>query len=345
MLVKGSSIPIEYYSYNGAIVHKKEFDKYQKRRNYIDVGKAAAADGLKQERLTLPGATNITPRPPILDTVNVHSLNIRTVKTAVNFLEEFKETSTGLDRLRDSVKFDLDCVLSTKDNPFVGCQNPQNISSTCTTWDRIKTKDCSLVCPRKKKDDGTAYNDCSAKIYAIKLIKESSFYVCKQLGGKIDGANCSGTGTVDSCDGGIDREIFPAVSSDARLKNISGDNTAGIKEINKLKVVNYTYKADKAKTPHVGVIAQDLKKVFPDAVKKGSDGYYRIRLEDMFYAMINSVQQLSDRKDDLNELTVDYIDTPLSELQKQNADIKAQNELLKQKNAEMEKRLSKLEAK
>lgn len=133
--------------------------------------------------------------------------------------------------------------------------------------------------------------------------------------------------------------------SDARLKNISGDNLAGLDEINKLNVVNYTYKADKAKTPHVGVIAQELKTVFPDAVKKGSDGYYRIRLEDMFYAMINSVKELSARKNDLETLTTDYIDTPLAELQKQNADIKAQNELIKQKNAEMEKRISKLETK
>ena len=92
-------------------------------------------------------------------------------------------------------------------------------------------------------------------------------------------------------------------------------------------------------------MAQDLKKVFPNAVKKGSDGYYRIRLEDMFYAMINSVKELSKKKDELNALTVDYIDAPLSELEKQNSDIKAQNEMLKQKNAEIEKRLSQMEAK
>jgi hypothetical protein len=133
--------------------------------------------------------------------------------------------------------------------------------------------------------------------------------------------------------------------SDERLKNILGDNKAGLDEINKLKVVNYTYKADKTQTPHVGVIAQELKPVFPKAVKRGSDGYYRIRLEDMFYAMVNSVKELSARKNKLEELNVDYIDSSLEELQKENADIKAQNELIKQKNAEMEKRLSQLEDK
>ena len=126
---------------------------------------------------------------------------------------------------------------------------------------------------------------------------------------------------------------------------IYGDSTIGLEEINALKIKNYTYKADKTQTPHVGVIAQELKTVFPKAVKKGSDGYYRIRLEDMFYAMVNSVKELSVRKNDLETLNIDYIDASVEELQKENADIKAQNELIKQKNAEMEKRLSELETK
>ena len=39
-------------------------------------------------------------------------------------------------------------------------------------------------------------------------------------------------------------------------------------------------------------MAQDLQKVFPDAVTKGEDGYLRIRFEDMFYAVINAVKEL-----------------------------------------------------
>ena len=39
-------------------------------------------------------------------------------------------------------------------------------------------------------------------------------------------------------------------------------------------------------------MAQDLQKIFPDAVAKGDDGYLRIRLEDMFYAVINAVKEL-----------------------------------------------------
>ena len=323
-------------------IAQKDFANYSK--NIIDVGKEADSDGLMNSRWSNSAAIGTTPRPDVL--VNKHSLNIRTVKTAVNFLEEFKETSSNLDRFRDVMKYNLNCILGNEEENFSTCKSSFNLATAqCPIWDRIKQKDCSMICEGGNPANCDGFFDGTKKFM---------LYICTDwLKGK------NGV----SCDGSLDKTLkcesmYPkpeeekteesteeTTPSDARLKNISGDNTAGIKEINKLNVVNYTYKADKAKTPHVGVIAQELKKVFPDAVKKGSDGYYRIRLEDMFYAMINSVQHLSDRKDDLNDLTVDYIDTPLAELQKQNADIKAQNELLKQKNAEMEKRLSKLETK
>lgn len=35
-----------------------------------------------------------------------------------------------------------------------------------------------------------------------------------------------------------------------------------------------------------------MQKVFPDAVKKGTDGFLSIRFEDMFYAMINAIKEL-----------------------------------------------------
>lgn len=57
----------------------------------------------------------------------------------------------------------------------------------------------------------------------------------------------------------------------------------------------FTYKKDPTKEPHVGVIAQDLQKVFPNAVKKGADGFLTIRMEDMFYAVINAIKELDSR--------------------------------------------------
>lgn len=80
--------------------------------------------------------------------------------------------------------------------------------------------------------------------------------------------------------------------SDARLKNILGDNTAGLKEILQLKVKNYTMKKDKKKEVMVGVIAQELQKVFPNSVSEGRDGYLRIKRDEIFYACVNAIKEL-----------------------------------------------------
>ena len=132
--------------------------------------------------------------------------------------------------------------------------------------------------------------------------------------------------------------------SDIRLKNVIGDNTAGLKEINALEVKDYTFKNDKEKTPHVGVIAQQLQKIFPNAVTKGEDGYLRIRTEDIFYAMVNSIKDLFKQIQDLTA-KVTGLDKRLTALEEQNKLLQEQNKLLKKQNKAIEKRLAKLEKK
>lgn len=83
-----------------------------------------------------------------------------------------------------------------------------------------------------------------------------------------------------------------SASSDRRLKNINNEFTGGLDEIKQLKVYNYTFKKDTTNAPAVGVMAQDLQKVFPNAVTKNKEGYLMIRKEDMFYALLNSIKQL-----------------------------------------------------
>ena len=81
--------------------------------------------------------------------------------------------------------------------------------------------------------------------------------------------------------------------SDIRLKNVTGENTAGLKEIEQIKVKNYTMKYDKTKELQVGVIAQELQKVFPNSVIEGKDGYLRIKRDEIFYACVNSLKELN----------------------------------------------------
>ena len=120
------------------------------------------------------------------------------------------------------------------------------------------------------------------------------------------------------------------VLSDRRLKYVGKENTSGLDKIRQLKVFNYTYKKDTTKTPHVGVIAQDLQKVFPNAVKKGADGFLTIRMEDMFYALVNAVKEL---------------DAKITALQKENQELKATVKQIQDNNKQLEIRLNKLEAK
>lgn len=131
-------------------------------------------------------------------------------------------------------------------------------------------------------------------------------------------------------------------NSDIRLKNLGNPYTDGLDALNKLKFYHYTFKKDKAQTPHVGVIAQELQKVFPNAVTKGSDGYLQIRLEDMFYAAINAIKELNTKVITLAENMVKLTE----KTDKQQEELTAQAELIniqQQKIDELTARLEKLE--
>ena len=133
---------------------------------------------------------------------------------------------------------------------------------------------------------------------------------------------------------GSSNTIYP---SDARLKYIGKESTSGLDKIKELKVFNYTLKKDEKKTPRVGVIAQDLQKIFPDAVFKDEDGYLQIRMEDIFYAIVNAVKQLDAK-----------ITALINKDKSQDDEIKAlkeQNEKLLNRNKALEARLLKLEQK
>ncbi len=105
--------------------------------------------------------------------------------------------------------------------------------------------------------------------------------------------------------------------SDKRLKNVGKNFTCGLDKIRQLEIFNFTFKDDKTKTPQVGVMAQDLQKIFPDAVKKGEDGFLRIRMEDMFYALVNAVKEN---------------DTRITELEKENKELLKRIEALEKAN-------------
>ena len=118
-----------------------------------------------------------------------------------------------------------------------------------------------------------------------------------------------------------------STSSDRRLKNIGTRSLAGLKELNQLKIYDYTFKNDKSKHSKIGVMAQDLQKVFPNSVFEGPDGYLRIRWDEMFFASINAIKEL-DRKivSLVNRAT--KVETQIARLEQENISLKTQVDAL-----------------
>lgn len=139
--------------------------------------------------------------------------------------------------------------------------------------------------------------------------------------------------------------------SDIRLKNVGEPFDSGLDELNKLKIYNFTYKKDTAKTPNVGVIAQDLQKIFPNAVIEDENGYLKIRWDEMFYSALNAIKELNTKIQTLTE-NMQNITNSITDIrsiiEKQQSVIESQEKILKQQQEELKNltdRIEKLENK
>ena len=93
-------------------------------------------------------------------------------------------------------------------------------------------------------------------------------------------------------------------TSDKRLKNVSSKFTKGLSTIKDIDIVNYEYKHDLGKK-HVGIIAQDLEKVLPEAVsEKVAMGYDDLKVvseSPVLWTLVNAVKELSDEMDKMKK--------------------------------------------
>lgn len=179
------------------------------------------------------------------------------------------------------------------------------------------------------------YYRCSSDAY--QSILSYNAYVCKSLTASDPKSinvlfkqdNCSNDSGYPSGDG-----CPNVISSDKRLKSDIVPNNDGLDKILAIEPYIYSYKNEPSKK-HVGVIAQHLLKIFPNAVSKDEEGFLRIRLEDMFYALVNSIKELAS--------AVDNLYSKLAEIEQDILSVNKDQKIINKQLYVLDKKIKKLE--
>jgi len=97
------------------------------------------------------------------------------------------------------------------------------------------------------------------------------------------------------------------IVSDERLKNIEGPYKKGLKEILQLQPITYRYKnvgerkfsSEVLATLNVGFSAQNVQKIFPEAVGTDTDGYLNFNMHSILVAYVNAIKEQQQMIDSL----------------------------------------------
>jgi hypothetical protein len=86
--------------------------------------------------------------------------------------------------------------------------------------------------------------------------------------------------------------------SDGRLKEVGADFTHSLAELESLQPVHYHYKADNPLSlpsdhDYVGVVAQQVQEVVPEAVERNQDGYFVVNNDPIIWTMVNAIKELN----------------------------------------------------
>jgi hypothetical protein len=132
--------------------------------------------------------------------------------------------------------------------------------------------------------------------------------------------------------------------SDARLKDIHGRFERGLSEVTRLSPVRCSYRPDNglnlpAGTEFVGLVAQEVRTVVPEAVQENSDGYLMVNNDPIIWTMLNAIKELSAQNEQLRQ-TVELLENRPAQVVK---DLRSENESLQQRLARLERRMELVE--
>ncbi len=112
-------------------------------------------------------------------------------------------------------------------------------------------------------------------------------------------------------------------SSDVRLKREISSIPYALDAVTKLEGVTYYWKdSTKDASKQIGLIAQDVEKVFPEAVKTNAQGFKSVAYQNLIAPLINALREVRE--------WMFATDERVSALEKDNAKIKAENQMLKE---------------
>lgn len=84
-------------------------------------------------------------------------------------------------------------------------------------------------------------------------------------------------------------------TSDIRKKNIIKKFTLNNKHLSDLDVYRYTLRDDSDKIEYIGLIAQEVEKIYPELITEDEDGYLSIKESKLVYILLEEVKELRDR--------------------------------------------------
>ncbi|MEP2853000.1 tail fiber domain-containing protein, partial [Ekhidna sp.] len=122
--------------------------------------------------------------------------------------------------------------------------------------------------------------------------------------------------------------------SDARFKRDIVAIPEALAKILAIRGVNYFFRSEEFQSyqfsdkKQYGVIAQELKKVFPELVSKGKEGYYRVNYEQLIPVLVAAMQEQQEQINSLNKKVTSQ-ESKLSELESDNKEMKSDLDLIK----------------
>ena len=123
------------------------------------------------------------------------------------------------------------------------------------------------------------------------------------------------------------------VYSDKRLKENIRPSKYSLKDLRKINIYEYNYKNDKNRTKRIGVIAQELQKIIPQAVVENR-GFLNINSSWINYTVLNSVKELVNIVDEMKAEFVSYVKefvalvTRVNDLEKEISNLEQENKKL-----------------